>query len=125
MSKTILVVEDIKTDAELLNDLLRLKGYDIKIVNRGTDALEFVQKSPPDLILMDIQLPKMDGYEVTKKLKGDPKTKNIPIIAITAYALHWDRDKCLDAGCDEYMSKPIKTRELPRLIEQFIGPEDN
>ena len=125
MSKTILVVEDIKTDAELLNDLLRLKGYDIKIVNRGADALEFVQKSPPDLILMDIQLPMMDGYEVTEKLKGDPKTKHIPIIAVTAYALQWDREKCLEAGCDEYMSKPIKTRELPRLIESFIGPGDN
>ena len=122
MPKSILIVEDNQTNAELLKDVLGMKGYEVTIVARGADALEMVRSKPPNLVLMDIQLPGMDGYEVTRRLKSDPSTSHIPIIAVTAYALKGDMDKAIRAGCDDYISKPINTRELPKVVEKFIGP---
>ena len=122
MPKSILIVEDNQTNAALLKDVLGARGYDVTIVAHGADALEMVRSKPPNLVLMDIQLPGMDGYEVTRRLKSDPSTSHIPIIAVTAYALKGDMDKAIQAGCDDYISKPINTRELPKVVEKFIGP---
>ncbi len=124
MVKSVLIVEDNQNNAELLEDILSVRGYNVTIVTRGEDALESVEKMKPDLILMDIQLPGIDGYEITRRLKKDPFTKDIIIIAVTAYALKGDEMKALRAGCDDYVSKPINTRELPEMVERYIGPAD-
>ena len=124
MVKTVLIVEDNQNNAELLEDILSVRGYNVNVVTRGEEALESVEKMKPDLILMDIQLPGIDGYEITRRLKKDPFTKDIIIIAVTAYALKGDEMKALRAGCDDYMSKPINTRELPEMVERYIGPAD-
>jgi len=122
--KSILVVEDNKTNAQLLKDVLGVRGYKVDIVMNGDDALKTLDVTHPDIILMDVQLPGMDGLEVTRILKNNPKTRDIPVIAITAYALKGDRDMAMQAGCDEYMSKPINTRELPKMVERLIGTSD-
>ena len=121
MPKTILVIEDNSLNAQLLKDIFTVKGYKVRIAVNGEDGLEDVKKKRPDLILMDIQLPGMSGYELTRILKNDEKTSDIPIIAITAYALKGERERAFREGCDEYMSKPINTRVMPVIVEQFIG----
>ena len=121
MAKSILIVEDNQTNAQLLKDVLVIKYYDVNVVTNGDDALASIEKSKPDLVLMDVQLPGMDGYEVTCKMRENPQTKELPIIAVTAYALKGDREKAMEAGCDGYMSKPINTRELPKMVERLIG----
>jgi len=124
MVKSILVVEDNQNNAELLQDILGVRGYKVEIVTRGDEAQDAANRMLPDLILMDIQLPGADGYEITRRIKKEPATKHIPIIAVTAYALKGDELKAKRAGCDDYVSKPINTRELPKLVEKFIGPPD-
>jgi CheY-like chemotaxis protein len=124
MVKSILVVEDNQNNAELLEDILGVRGYVVNIVTRGEDALDAVSKMRPNLILMDIQLPGIDGYEITRRLKKNPDTADIPVIAVTAYALKGDEMKALRAGCDDYVSKPINTRDLPEIVEKYIGPAD-
>ena len=121
MAKSILIVEDNQTNAQLLKDVLVIKCYEVNIVTNGDDALASMEKFKPDLVLMDVQLPGMDGYEVTRKRRENPQTKELPIIAVTAYALKGDREKAMKAGCDGYMSKPINTRELPKMVERLIG----
>ena len=121
MPKTILVVEDNNLNARLLEDIFNAKGYNVIIAENGEDGLEEVKKNKPDIVLMDIQLPGMSGYELTRILKSDEETSDIPIIAITAYALKGERERAFREGCDEYMSKPINTRVMPMLVEQFIG----
>ena len=124
MAKSILIVEDNQTNAQLLKDVLVIKGYEVFIVTNGDDALASMEASKPDLVLMDVQLPGMDGYEVTRKMRDNPETKELPVIAVTAYALKGDKEKAMDAGCDGYMSKPINTRELPKMVENLIGKSD-
>jgi CheY-like chemotaxis protein len=124
VAKSILIVEDNQTNAQLLKDVLVIKGYDVNIVTNGDDALTSMEASKPDLVLMDVQLPGMDGYEVTRKMRDNPQTKELPVIAVTAYALKGDREKAMEAGCDGYMSKPINTRELPKMVENLIGKSD-
>ena len=121
MAKSILIVEDNQTNAQLLKDVLVIKCYEVNIVTNGDDALASIEKSKPDLVLMDVQLPGMDGYEITRIMRKNPQTKELPIIAVTAYALKGDREKAMEAGCDGYMSKPINTRELPKMVEKLIG----
>ena len=121
MAKSILIVEDNQTNAQLLKDVLVIKGYEVDIVINGDNALASMEESKPDLVLMDIQLPGMDGYEVTRIMRENPQTKELPVIAVTAYALKGDKEKAMQAGCDGYMSKPINTRELPKMVEKLIG----
>ena len=125
MVKSILIVEDNLSHIELLEDLFQPLGYNTMGVTNGETALNIIRNNPPDLILMDIQLPGMDGYTITKKIKQDPQTKNIPVIAVTAYALKEDEKKALKAGCDEYMSKPIDTHAIVTMVEKFIGPSNS
>ena len=121
MVKSILIVEDNQDNLDLLIDLFKPRGYYLIGATNGEDALDTIKKTPPDIILMDIQLPGMDGYKITKKIKGDSHTKHIPVIAVTGYAFNEDREKALRAGCDEYISKPIDTRKIVTMVEKFIG----
>lgn len=100
--------------------VLKDKGYTLFKATDGDEALEVVFKELPDLIIMDIQLPKLSGLEVTKKLRETPAFSHIPIIAITAYAMKGDKEGIIESGCDAYVSKPINTRELPGVIAEML-----
>jgi two-component system cell cycle response regulator DivK len=120
MSKTILVVEDQEDNRQILRDLLAANDYDLIEAENGEEALTAVAKRRPDLILMDIQLPVLDGYEATRRLKADPATKAIPIIVVTSYALSGDETKARASGCDAYVTKPYSPRALLAKIKEFL-----
>ena len=112
MSRLILVVEDQEDNRQILRDLLKSADYTITEAETGEEAITAVARQPPGLILMDIQLPGIDGYEATRRIKSDPALCSIPIIAVTSYALSGDEDKCREAGCNDYVSKPYSPRQL-------------
>ena len=116
----ILVVEDNPLNLELVTDILEAQGYRIQQATTGADALSSIESERPDLILMDIQLPGLDGLTVTGAIKDNPKTRDIPVIALTAHAMRGDEDKAREAGCDGYISKPIDTRQLPVTVREFL-----
>ena len=120
MSRKILVVEDQEDNRQILRDLLASAGYEMSEAGDGEEALTAVSKNRPDLILMDIQLPIMDGYEATRRIKSDPKTHAIPIIVVTSYALSGDETKAREAGCDAYVTKPYSPRALLAKIKEFL-----
>jgi len=124
MSKRILIVEDEFRNRKLLRDVLKRFGYDVVEASDGHEAVEMVKTWRPDLILMDIQMPVMDGFEATRIIKKDPETSHIPIIAITAYAMEGDRERILQAGCDGYISKPIEIKDFLAKIESFLKEEE-
>ena len=107
MAKTILIVEDDELSMKLETDVLQVNGYDILQSVDGKDAVELAREHHPDLIIMDIQLPEVSGLEHTKALKADDGLKDIPVLAVTAFALKGDEERILEAGCDGYMAKPI------------------
>jgi two-component system cell cycle response regulator DivK len=109
----ILVVEDNEMNRDMLSRRLIRKKYDVLVAVDGRESVEVARSEAPDLILMDMSLPVMDGWEAARQLKANPETQTIPIIALTAHAMSGDREKALDAGCDDYDTKPI---ELPRLL---------
>jgi two-component system, cell cycle response regulator DivK len=110
---TILVVEDNELNRDMLTRRLQRRGYETLMAEDGVQGLEAARQSRPSLILMDMSLPVMDGWEATKRLKGSPETSGIPIVALTAHAMSGDRERALEAGCDDYDTKPV---EFPRLI---------
>ena len=110
MSKRILVVEDQEDNRQIVRDLLTANNYEMTEAENGEEALAAVAKDRPDLILMDIQLPVMDGYEVTRRIKADPSLSSIPIIAVTSYALSGDEEKARAAGCNDFVPKPYSPR---------------
>jgi len=114
----LLLVEDNEMNRDMLSRRLERKGYDLVMAVDGSEGVELAKSSMPDLILMDMSLPVLDGWEATKILKKDEATKNIPIIALTAHAMSGDREKAMDAGCDEYDTKPI---DLTRLLEKITS----
>ncbi|OEJ67731.1 response regulator [Magnetovibrio blakemorei] len=114
MTKTILIVEDNALNMKLFNDLLQTNGYDTIQSIDGSDVLEIAKNQMPDLIIMDIQLPGRSGLEITKDLKADKALKQIPVIAATAFAMKGDESKIREAGCDDYISKPIL---IPAFLE--------
>jgi len=120
MTKRILVVEDQEDNRRILRDLLTSVDYEMTEAENGEEALASVVKQRPDLILMDIQLPIMDGYEATRRIKADPSLKDIPIIVVTSYALSGDEAKARDAGCDAYVTKPYSPRQLLAKIREFL-----
>jgi two-component system, cell cycle response regulator DivK len=122
MKKTILVVEDQEDNRQILRDLLASAGFRMVEAHDGREALTLARSERPDLILMDIQLPMLDGYEATRGIKRDPELKDIPIIAVTSYALSGDEERAREAGCDAYVAKPYSTRLLLAKIGQFLGP---
>lgn len=119
-SQKILVVEDNQDNRELVVKVLKINGYKVIEAVDGEEALEKTKTENPDLILMDLFIPKIDGYEVTRRLKSDIDLKSIPIIALTAHAMKGDMEVALAAGCDGYIPKPIDVRELPKQIEYFL-----
>ena len=116
----ILVVEDQEDNRQILRDLLGSADYEIVEAENGQEALTAVVAHKPDLILMDIQLPIMDGYEATRRIKADPATKSIPIIVVTSYALSGDEGKAREAGCDAYVTKPYSPRQLLAKIREYL-----
>jgi CheY-like chemotaxis protein len=119
--ETILVVEDNALNMELICDLLRSKGYHIIEATTGEQALELVKVHHPRLVLMDVQLPELDGLAVTRIIKADPSTKDITVVAVTAHAMRGDETKAYEAGCAAYLAKPIDTRELPKMVSMFLA----
>jgi two-component system cell cycle response regulator DivK len=120
LPKKILIVDDNQDSRELVVKVLKTRGYQTIEAVDGEEALEKAVAERPDLILMDRSLPKIDGYEVTRRLKGQEEFKDIPIVALTAHAMSGDREKALEAGCEGYISKPINVRELPELITSYL-----
>jgi two-component system cell cycle response regulator DivK len=120
MTKRILVVEDQEDNRQILRDLLGNAGYELTEAENGLEALSAVAAQRPDLILMDIQLPVMDGYEATRRIKADPATKEIPVIVVTSYALSGDEGKARAAGCDAYVTKPYSPRQLLAKVREFL-----
>jgi two-component system, cell cycle response regulator DivK len=118
MSKRILVVEDQEDNRQIIRDMLTFTDYEIMEAESGEQALAAIAIQRPDLILMDIQLPVMDGYEATRRIKADPALRSIPIIAITSYALSGEARA---AGCDEYVPKPYSPRQLLAKIRQYLS----
>jgi two-component system, cell cycle response regulator DivK len=119
----ILLVEDNEMNRDMLSRRLQRKGYSVLIAVDGEQGLATAYSEMPDLILMDISLPFIDGYEVTRRLKANPRTKNIPVIALTAHALLTDRDKALRAGCNDYDTKPVDFTRLTEKIEILLVKE--
>ena len=120
MKEKILIVEDNPLNMRLLKMVLRAENYTLLMATDGEEALDVAMREQPDLIIMDIQLPKMNGLEVTRKLRETPAFNHTPIIAITAYAMKGDRERIIESGCDAYLSKPINTRELPEMIAEML-----
>ena len=120
MSKRILVVEDQEDNRQIVRDLLLAHNYEMTEAENGVEALAAVAKERPDLILMDIQLPVMDGYEATRRIKADPALSSIPVIAVTSYALSGDEAKARAAGCNDFVPKPYSPRHLLAKIRQYL-----
>ena len=127
MSKRILIVEDQEDNRKILRDLLRSAGYEPLEAVTGEEGLTLAETHRPDLILMDIQLPGLDGYEATRRIKANPALRHIPVIAVTSYALSGDDVKAREAGCDAYVTKPFSPRALLATIRQYLpaGERDN
>ena len=120
MNKTILVIEDQEDNRRILRDLLTNSGFSVVEATTGLQGVEKAAELKPDLILMDIQLPGMDGYEATRRIKAQPALSAIPIIAVTSYALSGDDVKAYEAGCDGYITKPFSPRELLAKVREFL-----
>jgi two-component system cell cycle response regulator DivK len=121
MSKLILVVEDQEDNRRIMRDLLTSAGYEVIEAVTGEDGVSAAETHRPDLILMDIQLPGLDGYEATRQIKANPDLEHIPIIVVTSYALSGDDVKAFEAGCNAYVSKPFSPRELLAKIREYLS----
>jgi len=121
MNKRILVIEDTEDNRQILRDLLTAAGYDIFEATDGATGVTMAAELQPDLILMDIQLPVIDGYEATRRIKADPSTQSIPVIAVTSYALAGDELKTREAGCDGYIAKPYSPRHLLEKVREILA----
>jgi two-component system cell cycle response regulator DivK len=120
MNTTILVIEDQEDNRRIIRDLLTASGYEVIEAVTGIEGVSAAESCHPDLILMDINLPGIDGYEATRRIKADPDLQNIPIIVVTSYALSGDDVKAFEAGCDAYVAKPFSPRELLAKIREYI-----
>lgn len=118
--ESILVVDDNATNLKLARVLLTSEGYDVRVASNASEALDAIALEQPRLIFMDVQLPGMDGLELTRRLKADVATRDIAIVAMTAYAMKTDESLAIAAGCDGYLSKPVDTRALPSLVRSYL-----
>lgn len=121
MAKTILIVEDNDLNMKLFNDLLQAHGYETMQTMDGREVLQMVKERRPDLIIMDIQLPEISGLEVTKMLKADDSLKDIPVIAVTAFAMKGDEEKIREGGCEGYIAKPISVPVFLETVAKFLN----
>ena len=117
----ILLVEDNEMNLDMLSRRLEKRGHQVIIATDGARGVELANSDHPNLILMDMSLPIMDGWEATRRIKGNPDTRAIPVIALTAHAIAGDREKCIEAGCDDYENKPVKFPQLIAKINTYLG----
>ena len=120
-ARKVLIVEDNELNMKLFNDLLEAHGYTTLQTRDGLEALSIARQHRPDLILMDIQIPLIDGYEVTRRIKADPALRSIPIIAVTSHAIGGGEEKARAAGCDDFVAKPYSPRQLLTKIRQYLS----
>ena len=120
MAKTVLIVEDNELNMKLFNDLLETRGVRIVQTRNGVEAVKLARETRPDLILMDIQLPKVSGLEVTRWIKDDPELQRIPVVAVTAFAMRGDEERILQGGCEAYLSKPISIARFIETVRRFL-----
>lgn len=118
--ESVLIVDDNEMNVKLLRWLLQKNGYVVHTASDARSARDVVRAVRPMLVLMDIQLPDIDGLQLTREFKADPELKEIPVVAVTSYAMKGDRQKSLDAGCDGYITKPIDTRQFPLEVEKYL-----
>jgi two-component system cell cycle response regulator DivK len=121
MTHVILVVEDNERNLKLLRDVLEYAGYDVRVARTGEDGVTLAVKEPPDLVLMDLQLPGIDGMEAFRQLRASPRTADVPVVAVTAQAMKQDRERVLEAGFDGYVEKPISVRAFPEQVRRFLS----
>jgi len=120
MSYVILVVEDNERNLKLLRDVLEFAGYDVRVARTAEDGISLAAREPPDLVLMDLQLPGIDGMEALRRLRESPRTADIPVVAVTAQAMKQDRERALAAGFNGYIEKPISVRAFPDQVRSFL-----
>ncbi|RKY62240.1 MAG: two-component system response regulator [Candidatus Latescibacterota bacterium] len=120
MSKSVLVVEDNPTNRELVVEVLQLLDVRVLQAEDASTGIALARSERPDLILMDISLPGMDGLEATRRLKADPETRNIPVVALTAHAMRWDEQRAREAGCDGFITKPIEVVSFSEYVQAFL-----
>jgi two-component system cell cycle response regulator DivK len=121
MTHVILVVEDNERNLKLLRDVLEYAGYDVRVARTAEDGITLAVSEPPDLVLMDLQLPGIDGMEALRRLRESPRTADIPVVAVTAQAMKQDRERALDAGFNGYLEKPITVRAFPDQVRRFLS----
>ena len=121
MTYVILVVEDNERNLKLLRDVLEYAGYDVRVARTAEDGITLALSEPPDLVLMDLQLPGIDGMEALRRLRESPRTADIPVVAVTAQAMKQDRERALDAGFNGYVEKPITVRAFPDQVRRFLS----
>ena len=121
MTHVILVVEDNERNLKLLRDVLEYAGYDVRVARTAEDGIVLGVKEPPDLVLMDLQLPGIDGTEALRRLRENPRTADIPVVAVTAQAMKQDRERALEAGFNGYVTKPISVRAFPDQVRGFLS----
>jgi len=121
MPKTVMIVEDNDLNMKLFNDLLRANGYETLPMRNGHEALETLKEAKPDLIIMDIQLPEISGLEVTRIIKQNERLRDIPVIAVTAFAMKGDEERIRQGGCEGYLSKPISVSTFVETVRTYVG----
>ena len=121
MTYVILLVEDNERNLKLLRDVLDYAGYDVRVARTAEDGITLAASEPPDLVLMDLQLPGIDGMEALRRLRESPRTAGIPVVAVTAQAMKDDRERALDAGFNGYIEKPISVRAFPDQVRRFLS----
>ncbi len=121
MPKTVMIVEDNDLNMKLFNDLLRANGYETLPMRNGHEALETLKETRPDLIIMDIQLPEISGLEVTRIIKQNERLRDIPVIAVTAFAMKGDEERIRQGGCEGYLSKPISVSTFVDTVRTYVG----
>jgi two-component system, cell cycle response regulator DivK len=121
---TILVVEDNEKNLKLVRDVLQYAGYDVVAASSAEQGVAIAMESPPDLVLMDLQLPGMDGTAALRQLRDSPRTRLVPVVAVTAFAMKDDRERALNAGFDGYLEKPISVRALPEQVRSFLPTKE-
>src|SRR5437867_1518090 len=118
----ILVIEDEPTSLKLISLVLKSAGHDVILEKRGDDALKKILEDKPDLVVVDLALPGLDGLELTKAVRANPETRHIKIVAVTAFPVHYYKQSAMDAGCDGFITKPFNTRTLLQQVEAFANP---
>jgi two-component system, cell cycle response regulator DivK len=121
---TILVVEDNERNLKLVRDVLQFAGYDVVAASSAEQGVAMAVACPPDLVLMDLQLPGMDGAEALRQLRRSPRTRAVPVVAVTAFAMKDDRERAMEAGFDGYLEKPISVHSLPAQVRSFLPPQE-